>query len=57
MTTKTFDAVKLMRELRQQLGEELDRVDPSERLQYVRDKAATTDLGRKLAADSQNSTE
>ena len=49
MTTKTFDAVKLMRELRDQLSREMERMTPEERSRYIRDKAASSPLGRKIA--------
>lgn len=51
MKTKTFDAVKLMRELRDKLSREMDRMTSAERLRYIRDKAASTALGRTIAED------
>jgi len=48
MTTKTFDAVKLMRELRDRLSQEMERMTPEERVRYVRDKAASTGLAEGL---------
>jgi hypothetical protein len=51
MTTKTFDAVKLMRELRDKLSQEMGGMTPEERLRYIRDKAASTALGRAIAQD------
>ena len=49
MTTKTFDAVKLMRELRDKLSQEMERMTPAERVRYIRDKAASTALGKSIA--------
>ena len=49
MTTKTFDAVKLMRELRDKLSREMEGMTPEERMRYIRDKAASTSLGRTIA--------
>ena len=51
MKTKTFDAVKLMRELRDRLCQEMDGMTPTERLRYIRDRAASTALGRTIAQD------
>lgn len=51
MKTKTFDAVKLMRELRDKLSQEMDKMTPAERLRYIRDRAASTALGRTIAQD------
>lgn len=51
MTTETVEAVKLMRQLRDALGEELLALPPEERLAFIRDRALTTELGRRLAAD------
>jgi hypothetical protein len=45
MTTKTFDAVRLMRELRDRLSQEMERMTPEERMRYIREKAASTGLG------------
>jgi len=52
MTTKTFDAVKLMRELRDKLSHEMQQMTPEQRIRYVREKAVSTDLGKKLAQDA-----
>ena len=49
MTTKTFDAVKLMRELRDKLSQEMERMTPEERVRHIRDRAASTALGRTIA--------
>ena len=54
MTTKTFDSVKLMRELRAKLSEAMDQMTPEERLRYIREKAASTNLGRSLAEDEES---
>jgi hypothetical protein len=51
MTTKTFDAVKLMRDLRDRLSQEMERMTPEERMRYIRDRAASTGLARKIAED------
>ena len=52
MTTKTFDAVRLMRELRDKLSQEMEHMAPEERMRYIRDKAASTDLWRKVAENA-----
>lgn len=49
MTTKTFDAVKLMRELRDRLSQEMERMTPEQRVRYISEKAASTDLAKQLA--------
>lgn len=49
--TKTFDAVKLMRKLRERLSEEMEQMTPEERVRYIRNKAASSDLGKKIAED------
>ena len=51
MRTKTFDAVKLMRELRDSLSQEMEQMTPEERLRYIRDRAASTGLGSRIAKD------
>jgi hypothetical protein len=51
MATKTFDAVKLMRDLRDRLSQEMERMTPEERMRYIRDRAASTGLARKIAED------
>ena len=48
MTTKTFDAVKLMRELRDQLSQDMTDMTPAERILYVRSKASSTILGKTI---------
>lgn len=48
MTRKTFDAVKMMRELRDKLSEELMGMSAEERIRYIREQAATTPLGKRL---------
>lgn len=53
MTKKTLDAVKLMRELRNRLSQEMQGMTPEERMRHVRDRAATTQLGRKLREHSE----
>ncbi len=54
MRTKTFDAVKLMRELRDRLSQEMERMTPEERVRYISEKAASTDLAKKLAEDGKD---
>lgn len=49
MTSKTIDAVKLMRELRDKLSREMEEMKPAERICYIRDKAASTTLGKSIA--------
>ena len=49
MKTKTFDSVKLMRELRDEISREMEHMTPGERIQFIRDRAASTALGRDLA--------
>jgi len=44
MTTKTFDAVELMRQLRDKLSNAMERLTPEERVRYIRDRAASTNL-------------
>ena len=52
MKTKTFDAVRLMRELRDKLSQEMEQMAPEERMRYIRDRAASTGLGRKVAENA-----
>jgi hypothetical protein len=54
MTTKTFDAVKLMRELRNKLSQEMESMTPEQRVRYIRGKAASTALGRTIVQDKSN---
>lgn len=54
MKTKTFDAVKLMRELRDKLSQEMERMTHEERLRYIRDKAAAIALGKTIAEEESN---
>ena len=54
MGTKTFDAVNLMRDLRDRLSREMERMTPDERIRYISEKAASTGLARKLAEDDKN---
>ncbi len=49
MTTKTFDSVKLMRELRAKISQEMEHMTPEERIRYIQEKAASIALGRTLA--------
>lgn len=48
MTTKTFDAVQWMRTKRNKLSQEMAAMNPEERIQYIRERAASTALGREL---------
>lgn len=57
MTTKTFDSVKLMRELRDGLSQEMEHMTPEERIRHIRDKAAPTELGKKFADDEGDATQ
>jgi len=52
MTTKTFDSVKLMRELRARISQEMENMTPEERILYVRKMASSTALGRTLAGQA-----
>lgn len=49
MKTKTFDSVRLMRELRDKLSLEMEHMEPEERMRHIRDKAASTEFGREVA--------
>lgn len=44
MTTKTFDAVEMMRELRDALSQDMVEMSSEERIRYIREKAAATPL-------------
>lgn len=57
MRTKTFDAVKLMRELRDRLSQEMEPMTPEERVRYIWEKAASTGLAKKFAEDNQDTAE
>lgn len=46
-----IDAVKMMRELRDKLSREMEKMTPQEREQYIREKVAATTLGRVIAQD------
>jgi hypothetical protein len=54
MTTKIFDSVKLMRELRDKLSQEMEHMTAEERLRYIRGMAASTGLGRKMVEDERD---
>jgi hypothetical protein len=45
MTTKTFDSVKLMRDLRDKLSQEMAQMTPEERIRFIRNKAASMTRG------------
>ena len=57
MTTKTFDAVKLMRELRDRLSQEMEAMTPAERVRHIRERAASTALGRAMAENERDAAE
>jgi hypothetical protein len=46
MTTKTFDAVRLMRDLRDKLSREMEHLTAEARMKHIRDRAASTNLGK-----------
>jgi len=48
MKVKTFDAVKLMRDLRDKLSEDMEGMTSKERVRYIQNKAAITPLGRTM---------
>ena len=54
MRTKTFDAVKLMRELRDKLSQEMEHMTPEARVRHIRDRAASTALGKTIAEAERN---
>ncbi len=39
MNKKTFDAVKMMREIRDRMSEEIRRLNPKERIEYFEKKS------------------
>ncbi len=43
-TMKEFDSVQLMRTLRAQLSEEMEKMSPQERIHYIQRKAAASPL-------------
>lgn len=49
MTTKTIDAVKLMRELRDELSRKMAQMASEERVEYIRKVASASELGKLLA--------
>lgn len=51
MTTKTFDSVKLMRELRDKLSQEMEHMTAEERVRYIKGRAASTGLGREIGGE------
>lgn len=51
MTKKTFGAVKLMCELRDRLSRELEQMTSEERVLHIRNRAASTDLGKQIGED------
>ncbi|MBN2491382.1 MAG: hypothetical protein JXQ29_11095 [Planctomycetes bacterium] len=54
MTTKAFDAVKLMRELRDRLSQEMEHMTPEERVRYISAEAASTGLAKKFTEDDED---
>jgi hypothetical protein len=54
MRTKTFDAVKLMRELRHKLSQEMERMTSEERVRYISERAASTGLSRNRVEDDKD---
>ena len=52
MRTKTFDAVKLMRELRDKLSKDMEHMTAEERVRYIRGKAASIGLGKEIGEDN-----
>jgi hypothetical protein len=46
MTKKSFDAVKMMRELRDKLSRDMEHMTAEERVQYIRDRAAWTEFSK-----------
>jgi pheromone shutdown protein TraB len=48
MTTKSIDAVKLMREIRDTLSREMAHMTSEERIRYIRKLATASDLGKSL---------
>ena len=48
MTTKIFDSVKLMRDLRDKLSQDMEHMTAEERRRYICAKAGSTGLGREM---------
>jgi hypothetical protein len=48
--TKSIDAVKLMRDIRDALGREMANMTAEERIRYVRELAENSDLGKSLVS-------
>ena len=48
MTTKIFDSVKLMRDLRDKLSQDMEHMTAEERRRYIRAQAGSTGLGREM---------
>jgi hypothetical protein len=60
MKTKTFDAVKMMRELRDKLSLDMEHMTPEERVRYIREKAKAFEINEETAPadnDDQEMTE
>lgn len=48
MSTKTFDSVAMMRELRERLSQEMAGMSSVERIHHIHEKAAATSLGARF---------
>ena len=48
MTTKIFDSVKLMRDLRDKFSQDMEYMTAEERRRYIRAKAVATGLGQEM---------
>ncbi len=57
MTTTAFDSVRLMREFRAKLSQEMEPMTARERLRYIQKKAASIDPGRTIAAQDAEATQ
>jgi len=55
METKTFDAVAMMRELRDRLSNMMADVSPDERIRYIHETVGSTPIGVRLSKMSENS--
>lgn len=54
MKTKTFNSVKLMRKLRDQMSDEMAGMSPEERLRFIRERAARSPFVARLARVQRN---
>lgn len=55
MSTKTFDSVAMMRELRDRLSQEMAGMSSVERIRHIHEKAAATSLGARFQTLSEES--